>query len=446
MSGTGFNLKTISRDPRESSMGQAILFVLPSIVITGISIVLFTLLTGFTMGEHNDFSIIIMSAIIFSLVGSAGMQVLVYRIVDDRDHFREGGALRAARLGTVYSLMLTVVVSAGLSIYFLEGLLLPVQYVLYFVALMALYSVTWILTAAFWASGEYRAPAVIFSAGYVSVFVLTYLAHLYNPGLTLAGYTAGIAVLLIVAAAVSARLFRYPLGIPGLWQDVAPAFKLVSQNQAAIMFNVLYILAIFLDKIIVWIHHGIESGAGIMVLGNYSAGGFLGLVPLFAIGGTAYFTSRTRLLIENRYKGTLSNIQWRAKEYKRLYWFNLRTMVLAAFVILLVVAALAYFLIGNEEIEKMLITTGIGSLFFLVIIFNSVVLPLFGRTGVSTLAVLAVCAAELAVIPLVGIDAWYASLGFLVGSLAGFLISFISTMRLFTDFEYHIFRYVASTT
>jgi uncharacterized membrane protein len=37
---------------------------------------------------------------------------------------------------------------------------------------------------------------------------------------------------------------------------------------------------------------------------------------------------------------------------------------------------------------------------------------------------------------------WYCALGFLVGSFIGFLISFLSTIRLFSNYEYNMFGFL----
>ena len=117
-------------------------------------------------------------------------------------------------------------------------------------------------------------------------------------------------------------------------------------------------------------------------------------------------------------------------------------MWLIAFVISLIVASLSYFLINDSQVLRILLTVSLGSVFFAVIVFNSVVLVIFGRSSISIYSVLAVIIFELAAIPFVSTDVWYCSLGFLVGSFVGFLISFTYTIRLFANYEYNMFGYL----
>lgn len=438
------SLRKLTRDSHEH-LGRAVLFVIPLLAITAISMLLFSLLTGFTTEQYNDFSIIVMAALFFSLLGSAGIQVVIYRVMDDRENFREAAPLRAVRLGALYSLVPSIFLAGVMSVYFVYGLLLPLDYVLHFVTLILMYSLIWILLSGFWAADEFRYPPLVFVSGYLVVSALTYLAHRVDPGLTISGYTAGVAVLLIMAWVTTSRVFRYPLGIPRLREDAAPARQLATHNKASIVFNILYVLAIFLDKVIVWITEGVASGAGIMLIGTYTNGSFLGLTPLLGIAGIAYFSSRTRLLVDNRYEGTLSHIERRAREYRRLYWKNLRSMLAFSFGILVFTAFFARVFIFDETVVKVLLTTGIGALFLLVIVYNSAVLPLFGKSVNSMLAILAVCLGEAAAIPFVTTDTWFAALGFLAGGFAGALISFIPTARQLSNFEYSIFRFLGSS-
>ncbi len=444
MAGTGFNMQRLDSGRKNSDSGQALLFIAPSIVVTVISILMFTQLTGFTVRQTNDFSIAIMAAIVFSLAGTAWMQVIIYRIMDDREHFKESPALRGIKAGILYSVLYSAAMSALVSLYLVFGLQFSVLYCAYFALILVMYSITWVVTAAFWAAGEYRQPAAIFTLSYIALFILTYIAHKLNPEYTIAGYTIGVTVLFLVSCIAASRSFRYPLAVPGLRQDIPAVRRLASKNGAAIAFSTLYVVALFLDKIIVWVSQGIATGEGLLVTGPYTAGAFLGLIPMFAVAAVAYFTSRSRHLVEERYLGTLKEIEARARQYKRLYWSSLGTMVGIAIGLFILTAAAAYFLIGDAQVMRILVTTGLGGIFFLGIMHNSAVLPLFGRSSVSAVAVLAVCLGELAAVPFVAGDVWSAALGFTAGSFVGCLISCISINRLFADFEYNIFRYVSS--
>ena len=89
----GFNLKDIvkriSYDIDKVSLSQGALFIVPPLVITLTSYALFALLTDITGQQLNVFSIIVMSAIILSLVGTGGMQILVYRIIEDNRYHED---------------------------------------------------------------------------------------------------------------------------------------------------------------------------------------------------------------------------------------------------------------------------------------------------------------------------------------------------------------------
>ena len=237
-------------------------------------------------------------------------------------------------------------------------------------------------------------------------------------------------------------VFRAPRTNPKFTVEIPKMFSLAFHSQAAILFNIFYVGAIFLDKIIVWFYQGLASGQLLLVTGPYTVGAFLGLIPMFSVAILVYFTKRTKSLVDERYTGTFAEIQKRILDYKAIYWASIRMMLIIALAISALTVAISFYFISDQEIRKVLVTTCIGSILFSVVVFNSIVLPIFGKTGISTLAVLVVIFFEVLSIPFVPIDVWYASMGFLSGALAGFLISISFTVSLFAHFEHNMFRYL----
>jgi hypothetical protein len=73
------------------------------------------------------------------------------------------------------------------------------------------------------------------------------------------------------------------------------------------------------------------------------------------------------------------------------------------------------------------------------IIFNSMVLPVFGKGSVSVAAVAAVLAVEIASYHFIATNNLYAALAFFSGSLIGFGISTVYTLYMFSNFEFNMF-------
>ena len=123
MSGVGFDMKDVNKtQPVYPAINRAILFIIPSVVITTISMILFSQLKGFSETQINVFSITIISAVILSLIGMSAMQLIIYRIVDDREYFKDGASIRAIKMGIVYTLILSLIISAILYPFFTLGL------------------------------------------------------------------------------------------------------------------------------------------------------------------------------------------------------------------------------------------------------------------------------------------------------------------------------------
>ncbi len=445
MSGVGFDMKNMNRtQPDYPAINRAILIIIPSIVITVISVILFSQLSGLSGKQMNVFSITIISAVVLSLILMAGMQVLIYRIIDDREYFKDGAAVRATRLGMVYSLFISLIISAILYPLFNGVLGFSLMEYLFFALLLLMYSAIWVFSSALWAAEQYAYPAIIFSISYLAILGLTIYAYDAGHAYTIWGYSLG-TIILFSLLLVSARIFPKPVTNHKLTDELPKMFRLVSHSGTAILFSIFYVTAVFLDKIIVWVHQGLASGQGLLITGSYSIGSFLGLIPMFSIAVMAYFTKRTKSLNDERYNGTFPEIQQRVLDYKAIYRSSIVALLIVALCLFALIASLSYYYFSDKEILKVLVTTSIGSIFFSVIVFNSGVLPIFGKTSISTLAVFIVIIFEILAIPFVALDVWYASLGFLVGSFAGFFISITSTMRLFHHFEYNMFRYLLSS-
>lgn len=428
---------------KKGAFGRAVLYVIPGIVVTTFSVLLFAQLTGLDDGELNRFSVIILTAIIFSLLSATLMQILIYRINEDKSYFADGGAVRSIRMGVVYSLLSTLVVSGGIYLALKRFAMPTDQEFLFFVALHFFFSGTWVLTSVFWAQRRYLYPSVIYLVAYALVFINTYAMYLVYPDQILTGFTIGIAMLFLFSLLVAVVVFPRPQNGTSLWDDLTHLPALDAGTAWAILFTSLYVIAIFLDKIIVWIYQGQIAGTGIYIGGIYTFGSFLGLIPLFSIGGIAYFQDRTRHLAEHFYKGTRSEIDARAEQYKRIYQqVFTATLLLACFLAALVVA-LTYRFTSDNELVIIVATVSVGSVFLSGIVFNSVILPVFGPSYTSTLAASIVVVGVLAMIPLVSVDTWYAALGFLGGAAVGFLVSGIVTIRYLSRFEFRLYHYIS---
>jgi O-antigen/teichoic acid export membrane protein len=177
-----------------------------------------------------------------------------------------------------------------------------------------------------------------------------------------------------------------------------------------------------------------------MIVGPYTTGAFLGLIPMLSIGTLAYFNLKVEPFTKDMYDGTLSDIKERIEKYKYYYWKGLLAMLIIGFVLFILVFGFNYFFVKNPQVLKISVTASLGALFFPVIIYNSVVLPIFIKTSVSAFAMLVVCLCVFSTIFFVEYDVWYASIGFFVGSFIGFLVSHFSTMRSLSEFEYNVFH------
>ena len=441
MSIEGYNLTKLFKPiVNNAGIRQAVLFIVPSLITTSISMLLFRLLTDFNAVQLNHLSITIFAAIIISLVGAAGIQLLIYRIVEDHEYFTADAAMRGIKAGILCAGIISMIlVIIGIP-YFLNILNFSALGLLLIIILTLIYSAIWVITSAFWAAEKNYYPAALFAIGYIGIFAFTYGAYKIHYTYTLAGFMFGSGFLLILCWIGAGKAFGKPAAAKNLRADLRRIQHLASQNAGAIVFNIIYVLAVFLDKIFVWTAQGRAAGNGLSILGPYTEGAFLGLIPMLSIGVVAYFSSKTKVLVENRFKGTLSEIQNRITTYKSSYQKGFIAMLLTAYILGIIVALFGYRFIGDKTVIPILITIICGSIMFSGIIFNSMVLPVFGRSNVSVAAVLSVIAGEIASYPFLTMNVWYAAFGFFMGSLIGFSISTLYTLYLFSNFEFNMFN------
>jgi uncharacterized membrane protein len=438
MGAVGFKLKDVItkmfRKGDKVPLTQGALFIVPILAMMLSSYALFSLLRDFTTQELNVFLISVMYAVVLGVVGTAPMQILTYLIVGD-SRYSEGEAIaRGIRVGIIYCVVFSILVSGLLYPYFQNVLDFSLTDFSYFAILLVLYSMVLIFTTAFWATDNYKYPAFVFTSSFLIIFALSYGLYRVNPSFTISGYTGGIAVLLLLLAITLRSAFKKEQGAQKLSRDDSTIWRLVLRNYPVILFQVFYMIAIFLDKIIVWISEGS------VIAGPYTRGAFLGLIPMFSIAALAYFTSKVKPFIEDMYGGTFFDIQERIERYKSFYHQGLRAMLMIGIALFILVVVPCFCFIDDFQTVKIAVTTSIGILFFIPIVYNSVVLPIFGKISISTISMLIVCVAESLTILLVVDDVWYASVGFLVGSFVGFLISSFSVKHLFSAFDYNAFR------
>ena len=421
------------------------LFIVPSLATTLASFILFYLLKGFDAHELNSLEVILMTSVILSLVITAGIQFIIYRVAGEASLSRErvtakSSISRIIMLGIIFSLVFSIVVSGLAYPYFMIVLKFSILQFSYFAILLCFYSVIWILTAAFWASGQYKYPAAIYALSYFAVFILSYSLYRLNHGYTILGYIAGIAILLLLLGLASWIIFRRGRDPKELLQALRSLPKLISRDYWGMLFQTLYIIALFLDKVIVWLNEGAKAGNGLQIPGTYTTGAFLGLVPTFSLIALAYFAEKVKPLSKGMYGGTLGDIQKRIEEYKRLYWRGLVAMLGTGLILLILVACLSAYVINDAKVNMIVLTIATGVLFFEIILYNSYVLPVFNRSYISTVSIAFVCFGEAIATLFVSKDPWFMSAAFLAGSFVGFLISYLSTIRLLSEFDYNAFR------
>ena len=426
-------------EPSEPSPARrAVTMVAPSVITFVITVTLFASLRDFDAVGLRLFTVAVLSAVILSLLGTAPLTPVIIGIIGDGTSGRRA-IYRVMLLGGIYSVLWSVVTGAALYGFLTGSVGLSTGDFALMTALVFMQSLVWIVLGAYSATKHHNYFAAIFIFGYVVLFALTYTLHQVKPAYTLAGYAAGMAVLLGTGVCATGLAFAKSTGGTGLVGRAILTFA--RGNLSASAFHVLYVVAIFLDKITVWAWAGQQSNEGLTISGSYTMGSFLGLVPIFALGVTAHFEARATPLVRDLYRGRLSDIQRTAEEYKRLYRRDMWVMLFLGLAILGLTAVVATrFFPGDHEMIKVLLTTGVGCVFLSRIMFDYMVLSFFGQTLVSTMAMLVVCVAVLICIPFVRFDVWYASAGFLVGTLVGSLFSQAATGYSLHSFEFHIFH------
>ncbi len=427
-----------------SPAARAIVATAPAILTFAITVLLFITLTRFDSQALNLFTITVMAAVILSLLGTAGISPVTLGIIGDGSSGRD--ALdRVFRVGAAYSAGYAIAVSAALY-HFLVGMVgLSAIDFGFFAALLFILSLVWVVAGAYAATRQHVSFAVVFVSGYSVQFLLTYALHRLDPSLTLLGYTAGALTLLASAVFTLREAFDRTEPAAGLQSSI---ISLLRRNPWASVFPILYAIAVFADKLIVWLWMGSRSGGGLVISSPYTFGAFLGLVPLFSLGTTIHFEARAAPLVKAMYQGRFSDIRRTANEYKKLYWRDLAMTLLFGLAFLAGAVGLARLLFPGDTgtVMKVLLTVGAGSIIFSTIIFNYMVLSLFGNMRIPTLSVLMVCVAEVGAIPLLRFSTWFAALGFLAGSLAAGLLSLLVTLRTLHSFEYHIFHYATMSS
>ncbi len=448
MSGSALSIDKMSSPPPRwagaSPTGMAVLATAPAILTFGITVLLFAMLTGFDVQALNRFTTIVMAAVIFSLVGAAAMSSIVAGIITDGSASRSS-VNRVIGVGTLYSLLWCAVSAAALYPFLTLSVGLSDTDFAFFAALLFMQTLVWIVTGAYASARLYTHYAAVFSTSYLILFLLTYSLHRMNAAYTIYGYTAGIAILLLDSLVTAQYAFEKRPSRGSVTSQ--SLLSLMRRNVWGAVFQVIYALAIFLDKIIVWTWMGFRTGAGVVISGPYTVGAFLGLVPLFSLGVAIHFEARAAPMVKAMYQGRLSDIQRTAAAYKMLYRRDMAIMLLLGFLFLVITAIFAGYFFGSEsETMQVLLTAGMGTIAFTTIVFNYMLLSLFGKSFISTISILTVCILESASIPFLQYNVWYAALGFLLGSVVGSYISTVAVLRTLRSFEFNIFHHATMSS
>ncbi len=243
--------------------------------------------------------------------------------------------------------------------------------------------------------------------------------------------------MIILAIVTFGRMPRGAIAKPG-----TPLLLLVKRNSYFILFQVFYVVAIFLDKVIVWTYQGMIDGGGLIVTGMYTTGAFLGLIPIFSTAATAYFNRRAVNVLQDRYEGTLRDIKRRNAAYIRLYGESTGLVIVLWASLFIILIGFIYTYFGTTLVFNTAATIGAGSLFLVLILHNANVLAAFGKERISTISMLLIGVGEIIAAFFVPLNVWYAAAGFFCGACVGFLISQINVFYLFGNLEYTMYCYV----
>jgi hypothetical protein len=433
-----------------SALTHSLAFYVPTLSTSLASFGLFGLLAKLGSHDLNASVAPLMLAVIVGLVTSAWLQFVVYKLVDsDSFHVSPSNvdvAGKALTISTFCAIVFSGMVAVGTAMLLRKSMQVFDSAFFSFAILAILYSVIWVELAAIWATGHHSRPAIIFVLSYGTVFLLTFSLASTDSEYIVWGYVAGIAVLAISLSLVSYRIFHRAKN-PSSWRDGFSAiWRIVSTNSWGMIFQTLFALSLFLDKIVVWAVQGGRTGAGLQIVGPYTTGSFLGFVPTLSLVASVYYAERLKGVSKGMYRGTLADIRRKTREYRSLYRSGISSMMAIGVVALFCVVAWAAFSLKDPQVATIAATVGAGVLTLQAIIANSAVLSVFNKNYVSALAMLAVCSGELLAAFLVPYDVWYAAVGFFVGSLLGLLISHVSTLRLISNFEYNAFRTFQTVT
>ena len=449
MGAPSVNLKLIiarlTRSVDRVALKNGALFYLPSLATTLVSFILFATIKGIEPEKLNTIQVIIMASVILSLMLVAGIQFLTNTVIGQINTSEDKTKQQSlssgfTRLAILLSFIFSIIISGIVYPYFSSVLHFSTLDFSFFVILLVCYAFIWVITGVFWALGQHKYPAIIFVFSYIVIFAFGYIGYHMGSVEFMMGYTGGVVLLLALLSLFLLSVFRGQPKPKGLWESARTLPELISKNYWGMLFQTFLILAIFLDKIIVWVSDGIKAGNGLQITGNYTTGSFLGLIPSFSLIALAYFSEKVKLLSKNMWTGSLSDVRSRIQEYKRLYRMGLVTMLSSGSVILVVVVGFSQIFSGDNMITMTALTIGLGVLFYEVILFNAFILPVFRRIHISTISVIIICLTEVVVALLVPKSIWFASVGFLAGSFLGCLLSYFSTKSLLSEFDYNAFR------
>ena len=449
MGAPSVNLKLIiaklTRSVDKVALKDSTLFYLPSLATTLVSFILFANIKGIEPEKLNTIQVIIMASVILSLMLVAGIQFLTNTVIGQINTSEDKTKQQSlssgfTRLAILLSFIFSIIISGVVYPYFSSVLHFSTMDFSFFVILLVCYAFIWVITGAFWALGQHKYPAIIFVFSYIVIFAFGYIGYHLGAVEFMVGYTVGVVLLLALLSLFLLSAFRGQQKPKGLWESAHTLPELISKNYWGMLFQTFLILAIFLDKIIVWISEGIKAGNGLQIMSNYTTGSFLGLIPSFSLVALAYFSEKVKRLSKNMWTGSLNDVRMRIQEYKRLYNMGLLTMLSSGSVLLALVVGFSQIISGDNMITLIALTIGLGVLFFEVILFNAFVLPVFRQSRISTVSMIIICLTETVIALLVPKNIWFASVGFLTGSFMGFLLSHITTKRLLSEFDYNAFR------
>lgn len=221
-----------------------------------------------------------------------------------------------------------------------------------------------------------------------------------------------------------------------------PIYPVINKSKVFMISSIVLIsiLVIFTDKIINLFTRGFVDGQGLPIIGSYNAAAFLGLIPLLSIFSATYFFNQVKSLTSARYKGTLAEIQKRALCCQESYFSSMKNILIVSLAMVISTTTLSYYLIADTEVTRILLTTSIGSVLLNIIILNSKVLPLLGRTRIAEIALIMVIAGVALSIPFGINNLKFASAGFVLGCFAGVVLSCYSIATAFSNFTHIMFR------